>query len=41
LTCNFVPIDTGQSEYTGTVDVRYMYDYEYVKSESFTVYPSR
>jgi len=41
LTCNFIPVDTGQSEYTGTVGVRYIYDYEYVKSETFTVYPSR
>jgi hypothetical protein len=40
LTCNFVPVDLGQSEYTGIIGVRYIYNYEYVKSETFTVYPS-
>jgi len=41
LTCNFIPVDTGQSEYVGVVGVRYIYNYEYEKSETFTVYPSR
>lgn len=40
LSCNFIPIQTGQAEYNGVIGVEYNYDYEYVKSETFTVYPS-
>jgi hypothetical protein len=40
LRCNFKPIPSSQPEYFGVIGVKYNYDYEYVKSETFTVYPS-
>ena len=40
LSCNFLPIASRQVEYIGVINVKYGYDYEYVKSETFTVYPS-
>jgi hypothetical protein len=40
LSCNFKPIPSNQPEYYGVIGVKYNYDYEFVKSETFTVYPS-
>jgi hypothetical protein len=40
LTCNFIPIILDQPEYTGLIDIKYRYNYEFVKSETFTIYPS-
>lgn len=39
ISCNFLPISSKQLEYVGVINVKYDYDYEYVKSETFTVYP--
>lgn len=39
VSCNFLPIPSGQLEYLGVIDVKYDYNYEYIKSETFTVYP--
>jgi hypothetical protein len=40
LRCNFKPIPSYQPEYYGVIGIKYNYDYEFVKSETFTVYPS-
>jgi hypothetical protein len=39
LSCNFLPVTLGKSEYYGTIDVMYDYSYGFLKSETFTVYP--
>jgi hypothetical protein len=40
LKCNFIPIYGSQEEYMGVINAKYEYDYELLKTETFTVYPS-